>query len=818
MARAHYIHWVSDVGGRPLSGASITVYEPGTTTPLAATIYAAASGSSTQSNPLTTASDGSFSIYLEFGQQVDLLIEAAGQVDKTVSYVSVDDDPSAVVRVAGTQTITGTKTFTSPILNNPTLVGPTISGQVLLPDGSIGAPTLARNANADTGINFDAADRIDVAINGALEARITAQGLMSRLMDNGGIVFHLDGLGADPTGSASSSDVLDTALANANAVGGGTVQMGAGTYKFTRMHKILDYVTLAGNGMGTTRVKRAYNADFPLFVCGSGTFGTYTGAGGIHAGVRDFTYDGDYTNNQNVRQAEIDLQGFDNVALRIRMTNFRHSGFEADGDRPAVLFCDVIGVGDGANNSNGSGATTNGTSVQGVMSLYGATNGTLILGNTFRDIATPAIFISGSNLRVVDNHLENNHIHYTDTGGGQLAFGSGNIDSILPKDVLVVGNTIAEAGGRLGTGIEIDLVDGVVIANNIITDQHAYGIIAHDCRRTVIANNIVKNSGKGKALSGIPTVGGIHVVGGLTRSVQGVSIMGNQCYDDQGTKTQDWGIYVDADNGSYVADYITITGNDCRGNVNSAGISLNGTGANKHCFGNWPNTAPQQLSGGLVLGSGMLQQFSGSVPIQQLNVVASATLLSMIQIQRSGSSKVHLGLDASDHFAIINAGATAAPFVVNPATGNTAILSQASATGTGMQIGRTSVEGTLAVVGSAGGSYFSGTAGGDIALSSNPGNLWVGTAGAAALILAANGGQAVRVSSAKDVIIGTGGGAKSTGDTGGYFMLPYSLGKPGTPTAPTGSTGSVQVGLDLTNNKLIVWNGASWLGATLAAY
>ena len=79
-----------------LPGADVTLYEPGTTTPLAATIYAGASGVLTKTNPFTISSDALVQFYLEKPQPVKIVVTLGAQT-LTMDLEPVEADPRAKV-------------------------------------------------------------------------------------------------------------------------------------------------------------------------------------------------------------------------------------------------------------------------------------------------------------------------------------------------------------------------------------------------------------------------------------------------------------------------------------------------------------------------------------------------------------------------------------------------------------------------------------------------------------------------------------------------------------------------------------------------
>jgi parallel beta-helix repeat protein len=116
------------------------------------------------------------------------------------------------------------------------------------------------------------------------------------------------------------------------------------------------------------------------------------------------------------------------------------------------------------------------------------------------------------------------------------------------KDVAIEGNKIYNSGAE---GIILRNSTGLRVINNTIVGSTNQGIYQFsDASYCVIANNMVKNS---RSVA-IDLSGSYNIVAN------------NRCYDDQGTKTQTYGLWVRS------GDYYTIMGNDFRGNLN-AGIN-----------------------------------------------------------------------------------------------------------------------------------------------------------------------------------------------------------------------------------------------------
>lgn len=73
MSRSHLYRTVQSLGGALVVGASVTVCEPGTSTPILQTLYTSESGTDTLSNPFL-ATAGIIDFYLDDAQNVDMII------------------------------------------------------------------------------------------------------------------------------------------------------------------------------------------------------------------------------------------------------------------------------------------------------------------------------------------------------------------------------------------------------------------------------------------------------------------------------------------------------------------------------------------------------------------------------------------------------------------------------------------------------------------------------------------------------------------------------------------------------------------------
>ena len=97
MSRAHYVENVLGVSGSGalslMAGATVHVYDAGTMTPIAQTIYDSDGGSGTLSNPLTSDANGKVEFWLDTPARVDLAVSKTGFTAQTRT-VDVEDAPS----------------------------------------------------------------------------------------------------------------------------------------------------------------------------------------------------------------------------------------------------------------------------------------------------------------------------------------------------------------------------------------------------------------------------------------------------------------------------------------------------------------------------------------------------------------------------------------------------------------------------------------------------------------------------------------------------------------------------------------------------
>lgn len=180
-----------------------------------------------------------------------------------------------------------------------------------------------------------------------------------------------------------------------------------------------------------------------------------------------------------------------------------------------------------------------------------------IIGNYVLSPTTHGIEVHAPNCKISGNTI-------VDIGSDYQGIYAGTTTTYSHPGFVITGNRLKEAGGIYGHNLR-----GATVANNVVDGAYYAGIWFRGFQDGSITGNVVKNSGQG-AVAGYDD--GILLDDGnktVTGSINN-AITGNRCYDDQGSKTQDYGIKT---TGS--ANYNVVTGNNVRGNK-TGGLSLAG--------------------------------------------------------------------------------------------------------------------------------------------------------------------------------------------------------------------------------------------------
>lgn len=135
----------------------------------------------------------------------------------------------------------------------------------------------------------------------------------------------------------------------------------------------------------------------------------------------------------------------------------------------------------------------------------------------------------------------------------------------VARGLMIIGNECRDSGsatqhqGYYGQGLTVSYAAGTTISGNIVHDNMHAGINT-DSVSTVIVGNQSYNNWKGTVTpTGPTTKGGIRVQGGAT--VNTCVIVGNHCYDNQTTKTQEYGLTLASSGTGHIVQSNMFSGN-----------------------------------------------------------------------------------------------------------------------------------------------------------------------------------------------------------------------------------------------------------------
>ena len=115
--------------------------------------------------------------------------------------------------------------------------------------------------------------------------------------------------------------------------------------------------------------------------------------------------------------------------------------------------------------------------------------------------------------------------------------GAGIQASAYTKNTTIIGNTVSGAGTH-GIYVTSANTTGTTVVGNTVADCSGSGIMVLDTTDFTVADNVSKNNGQGANTN---TYHGI-TLWSSTGTVDKGRVSGNRCFDDQGSKTQQYGI------------------------------------------------------------------------------------------------------------------------------------------------------------------------------------------------------------------------------------------------------------------------------------
>lgn len=183
---------------------------------------------------------------------------------------------------------------------------------------------------------------------------------------------------------------------------------------------------------------------------------------------------------------------------------------------------------------------------------HGGATDVVVRGCTFRNGRSISLYVEGaSSIWLLHNNIR------AEGTDGITAFAS-SVEGTT-NNVLIKGNTIVGAKSGVTVNPSDSTITGVAVVHNDISECDGTGIDAiggGSSSSIVIAWNTLKNNGQDSNLGG-------SVRSGIRYNAGRGRIFNNECYDDQGTTTQQFGIRV------YIGatGRIVTRGNDLHGNA-----------------------------------------------------------------------------------------------------------------------------------------------------------------------------------------------------------------------------------------------------------
>jgi parallel beta-helix repeat protein len=171
------------------------------------------------------------------------------------------------------------------------------------------------------------------------------------------------------------------------------------------------------------------------------------------------------------------------------------------------------------------------------------------------------------------------------------------------------------------SGMQLSAQNEAVITGNSIHDNKQHGIyMPRNNQRCIISGNTVCNN----SLQTTTTWDGIALDSDTPASpTQKNIIVGNQCFDRQGTPTQAYGISLRSNSGTQT-NKNTVVGNQC--DLNVSGAIFEGAGLNNHIADNTPNSPVTSVASAAAL----------NIPSTPLVIVSGTTNVTSMGVGNAG--------------------------------------------------------------------------------------------------------------------------------------------------------------------------------------
>jgi parallel beta-helix repeat protein len=389
-------------------------------------------------------------------------------------------------------------------------------------------------------------------------------------------------------GSGDYTTIAD-ALAAVPA-GGADVLVKRGTYTLANSEWIPAKTTLRGEGQEATIIRLANGANSNVLV-------VETGADDVT--IRDLTVDGNRANqtaNSNcirtvaARTKVIDCHvksanGYNIVAFPGAADFIVRNCVSEDSFSEGIEFqgCDGgSAIGNTVINPGKNGIYVYANTASNAANIC---RNITVTGNTVRGPAALAAGYSGIH---VDDAATGVTVAGNVVVGGTGTGSNGiRIEGQGVKDVTVTGNSVRAA---TKSGILVKTATGVTVTGNVVSHCQRSGIEVQSATDWLVTDNVCRNNGQ-DATDG--SFGNGITVYNNSGTVDRGRVAGNRCYDDQATKTQDYGLRFHNTIGSSVS----VGPNILDGNLTS-GMAVSTPGATGPSFIPWKMLSNIAVSSG----------------------------------------------------------------------------------------------------------------------------------------------------------------------------------------------------------------------------
>jgi parallel beta-helix repeat protein len=428
--------------------------------------------------------------------------------------------------------------------------------------------------------------------------------------------------GARADGVTDDTAAIQAAIDACNTAGGGVVFLPPGTYLVSAIIRPKSNVWIRGAGKAATTLKLANGTNLSVI---------QSAVALSRCRVSDLAVNGNKANQSSGTPMGIvftDCSFVEVVNCRVYDTHSRGIWYWNNTDC-LVSNCEVSDSGAFGNiNVMGTSlrvldnivsGSTMGIAIEG----NGLSSGIVIAKNTVKDPTEIGIACGSLNpgVTVVGNYVTS------------LATSFGCIDPGSCLDTTVSGNVCNGGGG----GIVTDGGQRQSIVSNIVRSPAGHGINILSSKDCSVVGNVVSNAGwdginfwvvtdsliQGNIVKNSARLLADRTGIGIESTSTGIVIAGNRCYDDQGTKTQAYGI-----KSSTTSDYLTVTGNDLRGNLTGA-MSL--VGANNLVESNQGASVPTVASAATVtLPGDPVVTISGTTTITSVTASWAGRIVTLV--------------------------------------------------------------------------------------------------------------------------------------------------------------------------------------------